>query len=730
VETNEHPLLDISQILALVPPGKAGNGARALIERAYDVAELAHAGQKRKSGESYIQHPLAVAWLLADMKMDTDTIAAALLHDVLEDNKVIALKGLEQKFGPKIAMLVDGVTKLDEIESQVEKEHIARISQRSERPRGEQEAESLRKMFIAMAEDIRIVLIKLADRLHNMRTLDALPPERRKTFSLETLEIFAPLANRLGIWQWKWELEDQSLRYILPDTYDEIESLVQERQVEREISIRQHIEILKQTLEKEGIHADIIGRPKHIYSIYRKMQRKGVPFQQVYDVRAIRVIAPEKSDCYRTLGAVHGLWTPIPGEFDDYIATPKGNGYQSLHTAVIGEDGKTLEVQIRTWEMHRVAEYGVAAHWRYKEEHKPDKEFEDSIASLRTLVDWHREADDADDFIEAMRTDVFQDRVYTFTPNGKLVDLPAGATPIDFAYHIHTEIGHRCRGARVNGKMVSLNRQLRNGDQVEILTTQRGGPSRDWLNPNLELVVTSRARSKIRRWFRQQDREQNINLGREIVERELRHLGLEHLGHEAIAQLFAFEKLEDLHAAVGFGDINTQQIASKIAEARRLEEDESFTVPTPPTPTAEGIQIQGISGLLTRIAHCCNPLPGNDIVGYVTRGQGVTIHRCDCPNILRQQDKERLIEVSWGIRPETTPVTIYVNAYDRPKLFAEVSNIIGADGINILDLKSDIQQGIAKLYITIGINDFAQLSRLLAKIEQRPNVVEARRYTG
>jgi RelA/SpoT family (p)ppGpp synthetase len=727
---SEQPLLDISQILALVPPGKMGNGARALIERAYDVAELAHAGQTRKSGESYIQHPLAVAWLLADMKMDTDTIAAALLHDVLEDNKVVVLKGLEQKFGPKIAMLVDGVTKLDEIESQVEKEHIARISQRSERPRGEQEAESLRKMFIAMAEDIRIVLIKLADRLHNMRTLDALSPERRKTFALETLEIFAPLANRLGIWQWKWELEDQSLRYILPDTYDEIKSLIQEHQAEREVSIQRHIGILRQTLEKERIKADIVGRPKHIYSIYRKMQRKGVPFQRVYDVRAIRVITLAKSDCYRILGAVHGLWIPIPGEFDDYIATPKGNGYQSLHTAVIGKDGKTLEVQIRTWEMHRVAEYGVAAHWRYKEGGKPDKEFEDNIASLRTLVDWHREADDADDFIEAMRSDAFQDRVYTFTPKGKLVDLPAGATPIDFAYHIHTEIGHRCRGARVNGKMVSLNYQLKNGDQVEILTTQRGGPSRDWLNPNLELIVTSRARNKIRRWFRQQDREQNISLGREIVERELRHLGLEHLGHEAIAQLFAFEKLEDFHAAVGFGDINTQQIAGKIAEARRLEEEESFTVPTPPTPTAEGIQVQGISGMLTRIAHCCNPLPGNDIIGYVTQGQGVTIHRCDCPNILRQKDKERLIEVNWGSRPESTPVTIYVRAYDRPKLFAEISNIIGADGINILDLKSDIGQGVAKLYITIGINDFAQLSRLLARIEQRPNVVEARRYTG
>ncbi|MEE8391541.1 MAG: RelA/SpoT family protein, partial [Anaerolineae bacterium] len=472
---SKRPLLNISQIFEHIPPGKRGNGARDRIERAYDVAELAHAGQTRKSGESYIQHPLAVALLLADIGMDTDSIVAGLLHDVIEDTDIDTEK-LERRFGPDVANLVDGVTKLEEIEEQIEQDHIERLihTQRSERrPRGEHEIESLRKMFIAMADDIRVVIIKLADRLHNMRTLDALSPERRKTFAHETQEIFAPLANRLGIWQWKWELEDQSLRYITPTTYTEIASFIKERRPDREASIQQHIETLKQAVAAEGIEADITGRVKHIYSIYRKMQRKGVPFQQVYDVRAIRTITDTDSDCYRILGIVHRLWQPIPGEFDDYIATPKNNGYQSLHTAVICKDGKTLEVQIRTRKMHHIAEYGVAAHWRYKEGGKPDQTLEADVAMLRSLVEWRTEATDANEFVDAMKSDVFQDRVYTFTPKGKLIDLPAGATPIDFAYHIHTEIGHRCRGARVNGKMVGLDYQLKNGDQVEILTIRQ-----------------------------------------------------------------------------------------------------------------------------------------------------------------------------------------------------------------------------------------------------------------
>ena len=717
--TKQRPI-SISDILECTPSGERANGARALIERAYAIAERAHAGQKRESGEPYIQHPLTVAFLLADIGMDTATIAAGLLHDVIEESD-IDLESLAHEFGPHIASLVDGVTKL---------ERIDQFSQKSEGLRDARESESLRKMFIAMAEDVRVVIIKLADRLHNVRTLDPLPEERRKVFAHETQDIFAPLANRLGVWQWKWELEDLSLRYLDPATYEEIASLIQERRAEREASIQRHVEMLKRRQTEEDIEAEITGRPKHIYSIYRKMQRKSVPFSQVYDVRGIRVITQTIPDCYRILGIVHGLWNPIPGEFDDYIATPKDNMYQSLHTAVVGDDGKTLEVQIRTWEMHRLAEYGIAAHWRYKEGGKRDKVAEAKIAWLRSLMEWRQEISDAGEFMDAMKTDVFQDRVYIFTPKGKLIDLPVGATPIDFAYHVHTEIGHRCRGARVNGKLVSLYHQLKNGDQVAILTSRREGPSRDWLNPALGYVKTSRARSKIRQWFRRQDREHNIAQGREITERELKRLGLEHLGHETVARLFNYEILDDFHAAVGFGDINSQQIAGKIAETRSHEEKELPFTPPPLVQTVEGIQIQGTGGLLTRLARCCHPLPGDEIIGYVTRGRGVTIHRRDCPTVLHRRDTERLIEVNWGTRLQTVPVTIHITAYDRTRLLNEISGIISAEDINISGVRHNTRKNISTLYITLDINNIAQLSRVLTKIERLPNIIEARRLMG
>lgn len=722
----KHPALTLSDVLERLPAGEHADGTRALVERAYAVAERAHAGTNRKSGEPYIQHPLAVAYLLAEIGMDPDTIAAGLLHDVVEDSD-LTLQDLAQEFGPRIAELVDGVTKLERIEQ----ERIDRSGRKGEALRRGHESESLRKMFLAMAQDIRVVVIKLADRLHNMRTLEALEAERRKTIAHETLEIFAPLANRLGVWQWKWELEDLSLRHLDPATYDEIAALIEERRPEREAGIRHHIEILRRRLAEEGIEAEISGRPKHIYSIYRKMQRKGVPFRQVYDVRGIRVITQTVPDCYRILGIVHGLWKPIPGEFDDYIATPKENMYQSLHTAVVGEDGKTLEVQIRTWEMHTVAEYGVAAHWRYKERGKRDQDLEAKIAWLRTLMEWRHEATSADEFVDAMKTDVFQDRVYTFTPKGKLIDLPVGSTPIDFAYHVHTEIGHRCRGARVNGKLVSLDYQLQNGDQVEILTSRRGGPSRDWLNPALGYVKTNRARSKIRQWFRREDREQNIVQGRAIVERELRRLGLEEeLDHESVAGLFGYENLDDFYAAVGFGDINSQNIATKIAEARAREEKSQAATPPPPVQRVEGIQVRGTGDLLTRLAQCCHPLPGDTIIGYVTRGRGVTIHRRDCPNILRLRDTERLIEVSWGPQPPTVPVTITITAYDRMRLLNEISGIISAENINIAAVSHGREKNISTFYITVELNNIAQLSRVLTKISRLPNVIEARRHTG
>ncbi len=721
----KQPSISILDILERIPPSGQDDGARTLIERAYTVAKDAHADKKRKSGEPYIQHPLSVALLLSEIGMDTDTIAAGLLHDVVEDTD-IGLEELEQTFGTQIANLVDGVTKLD----QIEQEQSDRFKN-SEALRDAQESESLRKMFLAMVQDIRVVVIKLADRLHNMRTLDALKPERRKSFARETMDIFAPLANRLGVWQWKWELEDLSLRHLDPTIYYEIAGHIEERRAERATSIQRHIKVLQKKLDEEGIEAEISGRPKQIHSIYRKMQRKNVPFDQVYDVRGLRVITQTIPDCYRILGIVHGLWNPIPGEFDDYIATPKDNMYQSLHTAVRSGDGKTLEVQIRTGEMHQVAEYGIAAHWRYKEGGKRDRTFEARIAWLRWLMEWRQELTDAGEFLDAVKTDIFEDRVYAFTPKGKVIDLPVGAMPIDFAYHIHTEIGHQCRGARVNGKLVGLDYQLKNGDQVEILTSRRPGPSRDWLNPALGYVKTNRARSKIRQWFRRQNREQNIIQGREILERELKRLGFEQFGLEAVAKLFDYEKLEEFLAAIGFGDVNNQQIASKVAEVRgRTKEEEDLLEPPPSFQTVEGIQVQGTGGLLTRLAKCCNPLPGNEIVGYVTRGRGVTIHRRDCPNILRLDDTDRLIEVSWGARLQTFPVIVYITAYDRTKLLSEISTIIGAEDINIAAVRQGVKNNISIFYITVEVNSIAQLSGVLAKIAKLPNVIEARRHTG
>ncbi|MEA3340435.1 MAG: bifunctional (p)ppGpp synthetase/guanosine-3',5'-bis(diphosphate) 3'-pyrophosphohydrolase [Chloroflexota bacterium] len=721
---DEQPLLDISDILERAPRGEWSDDARALIKRAYTVAEKAHTSEKRKTGEPYIQHPLNVALLLTEIGMGPDTVAAGLLHDVVEDSD-IGLEDLTQEFDQHIASLVDGVTKLE----QIEQEQSDRFKDKDEALRNEQESESLRKMFLAMAKDVRVVIIKLADRLHNMRTLNGLETGRRKSFARETLEIFAPLTNRLGVWQWKWELEDLSLRYLNPTTYDEIASLVKEQRSEREANVQKQIDILEQKLAQERIEAQITGRSKHIYSIYRKMGRKDVPFSQIYDVHGARCITKTIPDCYRILGIVHGLWQPIHGEFDDYIATPKDNKYQSLHTAVVGEDGKTLEVQIRTWEMDRIAEYGVAAHWRYKERGK-ERGFGVESAWQHSLMEWRQEVTDAKEFVDAMKTDLFQDRVYAFTPKGKLIDLSVGATPIDFAYRVHTEVGHHCRGARVNGKLTRLDYQLQNGDRVEILTARRGGPSRDWLNPALGHVKTSRARSKIRQWFRRQDREENIVQGREIVERELKRLGLEHIGHKAVSKLFDYDKLENFHAAVGFGDINSQQIAGKVASTQPYKKKEEPITPPSPVQTIAGIQVRGTGNLLTRQAGCCHPLPGHDIIGYVTRGRGVTIHRRDCPNILRLKDTERLIEADWGLQAPTVPATIYIQAYDRTRLMTEISGIIGDDDINISASKHSREENISTFYITLDINDFTQLSRVLTKIERLPNVIEARRYTG
>jgi RelA/SpoT family (p)ppGpp synthetase len=699
--------------------------ARTLITEAYELAEVAHSDQRRASGEPYLYHSLEVATILAELRIDAPTIAAGLLHDVVEDS-LVSVEDLKRDFGEEIALLVDGVTKLGEIE----------LSTMGQLSFDEKESESLRKMFFAMFADVRVVIIKLADRLHNMRTLGPLPEERRLRIARETLEIFAPLANRLGIWQWKWELEDLGFRYLNPRRYREIAQLIAERRPLREKDIHHYIDILRERLEEDGIHnADISGRPKHIYSIHRKMEDKGLPFDQIYDIRGIRVIVESVAQCYTVLGIVHGLWRPIPGEFDDYIATPKDNLYRSLHTAVVADDGRTLEVQIRSAAMHETAEYGIAAHWRYKEGRKQrDVEFEQKVNWLRQLMEWRQDITDATEFVASLKTDVFQDRVYAFTPRGDVIDLPAGSTPIDFAYHIHTEIGHRCRGAKVNGKLVSLDYQLHNGDQVSILAAKRGGPSRDWLNPALGYVKTGRARSKIRQWFRRQDREKNIVQGHELLERELKRLDLTSMSHERVARLFQYDKLDDFLAAVGCGDINNQQIATRIIEAERKEraEAEEIYLPTlpPPAVVGDGVTVRGTGGLLTHLARCCSPVPGDDIVGYVTRGRGVTVHRRDCPNMLRIDEPERLIEVDWGTDKQTYPVMVHVVAYDRGGLMRDIAGLVAAADINMTSINVNTTKNIATFFATLEISDIAQLSSVLAKIERLPNVIEARRQAG
>ncbi len=691
------------------------------IRRAYAVALKAHKGQKRASGEPHINHSLAVATIMAGLGAPTPTIVAGLLHDTVEDTD-LTLDDIKEEFGPEISQLVDGVTKLT---------HLPRVSRgnQGERPeRRELANETLRKTFLAMGDDVRVVVIKLADRLHNMRTLSHLSAERRERIALETIEIFAPLASRLGIWQVKWELEDLAFRYVHPDEYKLLADQVAVRRVDREQNmntIRDEVHVL---LKETAIEAEVQARPKHLYSIFRKMERKGVPFEEVYDVRGVRVLVNSESDCYLALGVIHNRWKPVPGTFDDYIATPKDNFYQSLHTAVIYDEGGTVEVQIRTSEMDENAEFGIAAHWRYKEGRVRDDGFERRVDWLRSLMEWRQDVTDADDFVEAMKSDVFKDRVYVFTPHGDIIDLPVDSTPIDFAYHIHTEIGHRCRGARVNGKLVSLDTNLKTGDSVEILTTKRGGPSRDWLNPSLEIARSQRARSKIRQWFRKQDREQNISHGRELVEREVRRLGIQKFDIDQLADELKYSSGAELLAAVGVGDISLGKIVNRAAEKEQSELPVPGPIVRPSVPKeATEVSVLGLTGLLTNLGRCCNPVPGDPIIGYVTRGRGATIHRQDCPNILRIRDKERLVSVSWGKAKDTYPVSVQIRAYDRDGLMRDVSTLVSNEGINMSSIHVSTVDSLAIFDLVMGITDLAQLSRVLNRLEALPNVLEARR---
>jgi GTP diphosphokinase / guanosine-3',5'-bis(diphosphate) 3'-diphosphatase len=700
---------------------------REQIEHAYQFAARMHADQKRASGEPYIQHCLAVAQILAELHLPGAAVAAGLLHDVVEDTPVTN-DDILREFGEDIALLVDGVTKLTQLPRVTRDD--GRLPPADEDARRKAlDVETLRKIFLAMGDDVRVVVIKLADRLHNMRTLDYLPADRRKAIAQETLELFAPLASRLGIWQMKWELEDLAFRYTNPQKYKEIASKLEERRSDREAMMMAIVGHLKESLGEAELKAEVTGRPKHIYSIYRKMVRKGVPFESVHDIRAVRIIVADIPSCYVALGVIHNHWLPLPGEFDDYIASPKDNYYQSLHTAVVYDDGKTLEVQIRTPEMHQNAEYGIAAHWRYKEEGvgKRDKAFEQRVLWLRSLMDWRSDVDDASEFIDGMKTDVFEDRVYVFTPKGDVIDLPTGSTPIDFAYHVHTDIGHHCRGAKVNGKMVPLEFRLRTGDQVEIVTTRSGGPSRDWLNPHLGLVKSQRALSKIRAWFKKQDQEQKIAIGRDTLERELRRLGVEGITLEDLAKRIGYATVADFLSAVGSGDISPTRIVSKILESEQTGLEEFPAAGLPSSQTTGNISVTGLRGMLTTLARCCKPVPGDAIVGYITRGHGATIHRTDCPNILRTPDKERLVRVSWGRATRTYPVASRITAYDREGLLRDVSSIVTEEHINMNQVNVSTKGHLATIDMLMEVTDLTQLSRVLNRLEALPNVLEARR---
>ncbi len=670
---------------------------------------------------------LAVADLLADLGMDHETAAAALLHGPVASGQW-ALSRLRDEFGPAIAQMVDGLIKLDAIgELHQNSQHIGR------------QLESLRKMLLAMAQDLRVVLIRLAMQLHTLRQLGPLPVEEQQHIARETLDVFAPLANRLGIGRIKWEMEDLALRYLDPPVYKQIASALEQRRADREHYIARAMEELRDHLREAQIHAEVSGRVKHIYSIWRKMQRKKLSFEKIFDVRAVRVLVDTVNDCYAALGMVHTFWNHIHREFDDYIAHPKPNGYQSLHTAVIGPEGRTLEVQIRTADMHRHAELGVAAHWRYKEGGAgPGAAATQQIAWLRQMLESREEETDDDDLLERFKAEAFQDRVYAITPKGTIVELPQGATPLDFAYHVHTEVGHRCRGAKVNGRIVPLTYELKTGQQVDILTTKTGGPSRDWLSPHLGYAKSNRARAKIRQWFIQQDQEKSIAAGRTALEREFQRLGARNLKLDKVAERLGFGKPDELFATIGHGALTTSQVVARIQDLlpQAPPAAESLLIVRKLKTVESGkgdVQIRGVGRLLTHMAHCCQPAPFEPIAGYITQGRGVTIHRQDCANLLAlaNQHGERVIEVSWGETPATYPVDVMIVAHDRSGLLRDITSILANEQVNVLGANTltDRETSIARMGLTLEITDVLQLSRVLDKIGQLRNVMEAYRKT-
>ena len=713
-----------------------------LVTRAYQFACEAHKDQKRKSGEPYIIHPVCVASILADLMLDSTTVAAGFLHDCVEDNKDVTVETIEAQFGSEVALLVDGVTKLKRLDFT---------------SREDQQAESLRKMFLAMAKDIRVVLIKLADRLHNMRTLKYQSPDRQVAIARETLDVYAPLCHRLGMSTLKWEMEDLALRYIDPAGYYDLVEKVGQKRKEREHAIQVVISALREQLDQAGIHCEIAGRPKHFYSIYRKLKTQGKTFDQIYDLIAVRVLVDTIPDCYAVLGIVHTMWTQVPNRFKDYISMPKGNMYQSLHTTVVGTSGElrgqTFEVQIRTWEMHRTAEYGIAAHWRYKEGKQVDS-LDSKLYWLRQILDWQNETHDPSEFMDALKVDLFSDEVFVFTPKGDIVNLPRGATPVDFAYHIHSAIGNKCIGAKINGRIVPLETELQTGDFVEVLTSSNSkGPSMDWL----KLCKTSEAKSKIRAYLKHELRDENLARGRDILDHEAKRQGyslsqlVKNEFMEPIERRYSIHSMEDLYVTVGFGGLSGSQVINRLVEEYRKANKQAEPAPAPkPAPTrssavtqhhSNGVIVEGDSDMLVRFARCCNPVPGDDIVGYITRGRGVSIHRSDCPNMAdMMQTPERFIDVKWENeeRKDDTnaayEANIRVIAYDRLGLFADISTMLSQMEIPIVSISARIDKSKVRhttcIDLILSITDTRQLERVIDKLRKRGDILEVFRLTA
>ncbi|WP_088044347.1 bifunctional (p)ppGpp synthetase/guanosine-3',5'-bis(diphosphate) 3'-pyrophosphohydrolase [Bacillus sp. EAC] len=703
----------------------------AFIKRAYEYARDAHSEQYRKSGEPYIIHPVQVAGILVSLEMDATTISAGFLHDVVEDTEV-SKEDLENQFGKEVSMLVDGVTKLGKIKF---------------KSKEEQQAENHRKMFVAMAQDLRVILIKLADRLHNMRTLKHLPQEKRIRIANETLEIFAPLAHRLGISKVKWELEDTALRYLNPQQYYRIVNLMKRKRAEREQYLEEVINEITSQLEDVEIKTEISGRPKHIYSIYHKMAKQNKQFNEIYDLLAVRVIVNSIKDCYAVLGVIHTCWKPMPGRFKDYIAMPKANLYQSLHTTVIGPKGDPLEVQIRTKEMHQIAEYGVAAHWAYKEDSSnipTQKSLENKLSWFREIIEWQDNSTNAEEFMESVKMDLFSDMVFVFTPKGDVYELPLGSVPIDFAYRIHSEIGNKTIGSKVNGKMVPLDYKLKTGDIVEIMTSKHSyGPSQDWL----KVAQSSHAKNKIRQYFKKQRREENVDKGKELVEKEIKALDcdlkevLTSENLKRVAEKFNFSNAEDMYAAVGYNGITAAQIAHRLTDKfrkkpevdleERLKELSTDLKKAPSRRKDAGISVKGVDNLLIRLSKCCNPVPGDDIVGYITKGRGVSVHRSDCVNMLNDSEEDRFIEVEWEESPtfeRDYNVDIEIFGYDRRGLLNEVLSVVNETKTNISSVtgKND-RNKMATITMSLSIRNINHLQKVVDKVKQIPDIYSVRR---